>query len=185
MIEQTPPTTYVALLRGVNVGGRNTVPMAELRSALSALGLEDVETYIQSGNVVFRGPAGGTENLAAAVEQRIADTFDVKARVVLRAREELTAVAERNPFLKHGADLAKLHIVFLEREPAASGVAELDPGRSPPDEFSVSGREIYLHLPNGMGRSKLTIDYFERRLGVAATARNWKTLLKLIELANR
>jgi uncharacterized protein (DUF1697 family) len=176
-------STYVALLRGINVGGRKTVPMAELRSALSALGLEDVATYIQSGNVVFRAPARDAESLAGAIERSIDETFGLSARVVLRTRDELSAVASGNPFLERGADESKLHVVFLDREPDASAVAELDPGRSPPDEFDVQGREVYLHLPNGMGRTKLTGDYFERRLGVAATARNWRTVAKLVELA--
>jgi uncharacterized protein (DUF1697 family) len=179
----TPPQTFVALVRGINVGGRNTVPMAGLRSALSGIGLEDVTTYIQSGNVVFRAPGANAPSLAGAIERSIDETFGVPARVVLRTREELAAVANTNPFLERGADPAQLHVVFLDRKPEPSAVAELDPGRSPPDEFALRGREIYLRLPSGMGRTKLSGDYFERRLGVAATARNWKTVLKLVELA--
>lgn len=173
--------TFVALLRGVNVSGRNALPMAELRAALSALGLEDVTTYLQSGNVVF-GSGGETPYLAAAVEQRIAEAFGLSIAVLVRTPAELRKTASRNPFLRDEPDLTKLHVVFLDVEPAASAQAKLDPDRSPPDRFSLHGREIYLHLPNGAGRSKLTIDYFERRLGVRATARNWKTLTKLIEL---
>lgn len=178
-----PPETFVALLRGINVGGRKTVPMAELRSALAGIGLEGVATYIQSGNVVFRAPSRDAKSLAGTIESSIDETFGVSARVVLRTRDELAAVTEGSPFVERGADPAKLHVVFLERRPDASAVAELDPGRSPPDELEPRGREIYLHLPNGMGRTKLSVDYFERRLGVAATARNWKTVLKLVELA--
>jgi uncharacterized protein (DUF1697 family) len=176
--------TYVALVRGINVGGRNTVPMAELRSALSGIGLEDVATYIQSGNVVFRS-SRDAEHLALAIERGILETFELDVRVVLRTRAELVEIADRNPFVADGADLAKLHVVFLDREPDAGAVSELDPGRSPPDEFELRSREIYLHLPNGMGRTKLAGDYFERKLGVAATARNWNTVLRLVELAGR
>jgi len=83
------------------------------------------------------------------------------------------------------ADPSRLHVVFLARTPTAKTAARLDPERSPPDEFSVRGREIYLRLPNGAGRSKLTTDYFERQLGIAATARNWNTLIKLLALTQR
>jgi len=174
--------TYVALLRGINVGGRKTVPMAELRSALTELGLEDVATYIQSGNVVFRGTQGATK-LTDGIERCVEETFGLDVRATLRTRDELAAVGNGNPFLERGADPAKLHVVFLDRKPAAKAVAELDPDRSPPDEFEVRGREIYLYLPNGMGRTKLSGDYFEHRLSVVATARNWRTALKLVELA--
>jgi uncharacterized protein (DUF1697 family) len=175
-------TTFVALLRGINVGGKNKVPMADLKSLFTSLGYEDVVTYIQSGNVVFRSPAGARK-IAADIEKRIAKVFEIPVTVLVRNSAELEAIAKRNPFLKRGSDPSKLHVVLLDRSPKKSAVAELDPERSPPDEFSVHGREIYLLLPNGAGRSKLTIDYFERRLGVRATARNWKTLTKLLELS--
>lgn len=174
--------TFVALLRGINVGGKNKIPMSELKSLFGSLGLEDVVTYIQSGNVVFRSPTGDEQALAARLGQRIDEVFGVDVTVLVRTAAELEAIAKHNPFLKGGADPSKLHVVLLDRPPAASAIAELDPGRSPPDEFSVHGREIYLRLPNGAGRSKLTIDYFERRLGVDATARNWNTLTKLLAL---
>jgi uncharacterized protein (DUF1697 family) len=157
--------------------------MAGLRSALAGIGLEDVATYIQSGNVVFRHSASDTAGLAGTMERCIEEGFGVSARVVLRTRAELAEVARRNPFLERGADPAQLHVVFLDRKPEPSAVAELDPGRSPPDEFELRGRDIYLHLANGMGRTKLSGDYFERRLEVTATARNWRTVLKLVELA--
>jgi uncharacterized protein (DUF1697 family) len=174
---------FVALLRGINVGGKTTVPMAELKSLFTSLGHEDVATYIQSGNVIFRTAAGNERKIAAELEQRISGTFAVAARVLLRTPAELQSIATSNPFLDREADPTKLHVVFLDRAPAAKAVGELDPSRSPGDEFSVQGREIYLHLPNGAGRSKLTVDYFEGCLGAVATARNWRTLLKLIELS--
>jgi uncharacterized protein (DUF1697 family) len=177
--------TFVALLRGINVGGKNKLAMSELKRSLSSLGLENVVTYIQSGNVVFRSPGGAARDIAGDIEQRIAEDFAVGVTVLLRTPAELRAIARSNPFLRGEADLSKLHVVFLSARPAANAVAGLDPERSSPDEFSVRGREIYLQLPNGSGRSKLTIDYFERRLGVAATARNWNTLVKLIALTQQ
>jgi uncharacterized protein (DUF1697 family) len=179
------PTTFVALLRGINVGGKNRVPMAQLKSLLASLGHEDVVTYIQSGNVVFRSPVSDARKVGAAIEKRIAEEFEGPASVLIRTPAELRAVAKRNPFLKAGVDASKLHVVFLDRSPKKSAVADLDPERSPPDEFEVRGSEIYLHLPNGAGRSKLTVDYFEKRLDVRGTARNWRTLTKLISLSQR
>jgi uncharacterized protein (DUF1697 family) len=178
-------STFVALLRGINVGGKALVPMAELKSLFASMGFDDVTTYIQSGNVVFGSSSGDAQSLAPAIEERIAQTFDLRPTVLIRTPKKLTEIAGSNPFLASGSDPSKLHVVFLSGPPAAAAIEELDPTRSPPDEFSVRGREIYLHLPNGMGRTKLTIDYFEKRLGVRATARNWKTLTKLIELAER
>lgn len=174
--------TFVALLRGINLAGRNRVPMPELRSALESLGLEDVVTYIQSGNVVFRSRGGRAQELTARIEGRIAEAFRIEVVVLLRTPAELTKVAGGNPFVRGGADPSKLHVVFLSGKPTRKAAAQLDPDRSPPDELRLEGREIYLHTPNGFGRSKLTVDYFERRLGVAATARNWKTVTKLVEL---
>ena len=174
--------TFAALLRGINVGGKNKIPMAELKPALESLGLEDVVTYIQSGNVVFTSSKRSADAVAADVERQIAKVFGVDVAVLLRTPAQLRKIAADNPFLGKGADVSKLHVVFLDAAPGKGAIAELDPDRSPPDEFSVRGQEIYLRLPNGAGRSKLTIDWFERGLGVRATARNWKTLGKLIEL---
>jgi uncharacterized protein (DUF1697 family) len=176
-------TTFVALLRGINVGGRSLVPMADLRALLSSLGLEDVVTYIQSGNVVFRSQSADEVQVATTLEREIAGAFDVGPAVLLRTPGELETIAAANPYLARKAERSKLHVVFLEREPATSAADRLDPERAPPDEFVLQGREIFLRLPNGAGRSKLTLDYFERVLGVRGTQRNWNTLLKLIELS--
>ncbi len=176
---------FVALLRGINVGGKNKVSMPELRSLLESMGLENVASYVQSGNVVFRSAAGDARRLAAQIEQRVGDEFGVRPKVLMRTPAELDAIVGRNPYLSRASDLSKLHVVFLGGKTSAGKAAELDPKRSPPDEFSLDGREIYLHLPNGAARTKLTIDYFERRLGTDATARNWKTLVALQSLARR
>lgn len=175
-------TSYAALLRGINVGGTTQIAMPELQSLFIEVGLSDVKTYVRSGNVVFRSDSSDAPAVAARIEQRIAETFDVAPAVLLRTRGELRAIAERNPFLLDEAERTKLHVVFLENEPLAERREELDPDRSPPDRFHLDGRELYLHLPNGAGRSKLTLDYIECRLGVRGTARNWNTVLKLLEL---
>jgi len=176
--------TLIALLRGVNVGGKVKVPMAELRSLLSGLGLEQVATYIQSGNVVFH-TGSGAKQVAGRIERAIAEAFGVDVTVLIRTPAQLRTIAEHNPFLADERNPAKLHVVFLRDRPAAGASSRLDPERSPPDRFHLRGRELYLHLPSGAARSKLTNDYLERRLGVRATARNWKTVVKLIELTRR
>lgn len=171
-------TTYVALLRGVNVGGANKVPMKELKAIFEARGHADVVTYIQSGNVVFT--SGAKEPVIA--KELVADinaTFGFDVPVVIRTRAQLAAVLRANPYLSAKADLSKLYVMFLGAEPTATAIATLDPERGAPDEFTVRGREVFLHLPSGAGRSKLTIDWFEKKLGTVATARNWNTVNKL------
>jgi uncharacterized protein (DUF1697 family) len=176
-------TTWIALLRGVNVGGGGKLPMGDLRAALAGLGLEDVVTYIQSGNAVFRSAATDPAELAGGIEERIAAEVGLEVTVVVRSATELARIAGSNPFPGAAGDPAKHHVAFLDRVPEAGAVAALDPDRSPPDEFRVLGAEIYLRYPNGSGRSKLTGAWFERQLGVRATARNWSTVTKLLELA--
>ena len=181
----TASKTFVALLRGINVGGKSLVSMAELRALFSSLGFEDVATYIQSGNVVVRSPTADEGAVVSKLEREIAGAFAFSPSVLLRTPAQLQAIAASNPYLSRKADLSKLHVVFLDRAPAARTAAKLDPERSPPDEFTLKRREIFLRLPHGSGRSKLKLDYFERVLGVRATQRNWNTLLKLIELSRR
>jgi uncharacterized protein (DUF1697 family) len=156
--------------------------MTELRSTLADLGLRDVETYLQSGNVVLESGDRAVTGLAGTIELAIAETFGLRIRVILRARKDLVAVTRSHPFLDTEADASRFHVVFLEATPDADKVAALDPDRSPPDQFEVIGREIYLRYPNGQGRSKLSLDYFERVLGIAGTARNWNTVTKLLEM---
>jgi uncharacterized protein (DUF1697 family) len=172
----------VALLRGINVGGRARLSMTELRSMLADLGLRDVETYLQSGNVVLESGDRAVIGLGRVIESAIAETFGLQVRVILREREDLVAVTLSHPFLDNEADPSRIHVVFLETTPDPDRVGALDPDRSPPDQFEVIGSEVYLRYPNGQGRSKLSLDYFERVLGVAGTARNWNTVTKLLEM---
>jgi uncharacterized protein (DUF1697 family) len=178
-------TAYVALLRAVNVGGRHRVPMAELRAALSARGLDDVSTVLASGNVLFRS-AEHEQAAVARVGDTIEEAFGLRIGVVVRSGAELTAVAGRNPFLAADGDLdpATLHVAFLSEPPTAVALATLDRerDRAAPDAFVVEGRDVYLSYPNGAGRSRLTLDYLERRLGARGTARNWRTVQRLAGL---
>jgi uncharacterized protein (DUF1697 family) len=175
--------TYVALLRGINLGGRNRVSMPELRELFVALGSEDVETYVQSGNVVFVSSARSAAKLTTAIEERIAGDLGLEVTVILRTRSQLAKLLAGNPFAKREKDPVKLHVTFLAARPAAARVRELDAKYGEPDGFRVVGHDVYLHTPGGYGRSKLSNAYFERRLGVPATTRNWKTVTALAELA--
>ncbi|HEY4347141.1 MAG TPA: DUF1697 domain-containing protein [Gaiellaceae bacterium] len=172
---------YAALLRGVNVGGKNKLPMSELRALIEGLGHEEIATYVQSGNVVFR-TTRAAPGLAAGIEAAIEDATGLRVKVLLRTHPELVKAAASNPYAERESTPSKLHVVFLSNAPARAAIESLDPDRSPGDRFAVIGSEIYLDVPSGSGRSKLTLDYFEKRLAVVATARNWNTLLKLIEL---
>jgi len=175
--------TYVALLRGVNVGGKNRLPMRDLVSLLEDAGCCDVQTYIQSGNVICCAQVGLASRLPALIEGAVAERWGFHVPVVVRTRDELRAVAEGNPFLETGVDVERLHVVFLADAPSPAHVAALDPDRSPPDRFVVHGHEIYLHCPNGVARTKLTNQYFDSKLATTSTMRNWRTVLKLLELA--
>ena len=175
-------TAFVALLRGVNVGGRTLVSMAALRREASALKLEDVRTHLQSGNLLFRAPARRSSGLPSELEGALTATAGVNVRVILRTKDELAKAVAGNPMVPSDLPGNKLHVVFLAGPPARRRIQELDPDRSPPDEFVVRGQHIYVSYPNGSGRSKLNLDYFERTLATSATARNWNTVTKLLEL---
>ncbi|HEX4520122.1 MAG TPA: DUF1697 domain-containing protein [Gaiellaceae bacterium] len=175
--------TYAALLRGINVGGHAKIPMRELSELFGSLGHTEVATYIQSGNVVFRSELGKPRELVRAIEGAIAERYGLAVTVILRTPAELASIAASNPFPDDEQEPSKLHVLFLDRAPAATAASGLDPERSPGDSFSVTGREIYLRFPGGSGKTRLTLDWFERQLGVKGTARNWNTLLKLISLS--
>ena len=172
----------VALLRGINVGGHRKVPMAELRRSFEALGCTDVETYLQSGNVVFATSGVRLSNLATTIEHQVAADFGVDVRVLVRTGAEMARLERANPFRSEGADESTLHVTFLAERPKPASIRALDERKGAPDAFVVSGREVFLHCPGGYGTTKLTTSFFERHLGVTATTRNWKTVTKLCEL---
>ena len=182
-MKKDPATsTYVALLRGINVGGRNLLPMKDLSAIFEGAGCADVRTYIQSGNVVFAASPPAAQQVQAEVARVIAERFGFRVPVVLRSAQDLAKAARDNPFVRAKADLESLHVAFLLDAPRPGGIALLEGKRSPPDEFVVKGREIYLRLPNGVARTKLTNDHFDRTLATTSTVRNWRTVLKLVEL---
>ena len=172
---------YVALLRGVNVGGKNRLPMADLRGIFAEAGCAGVRTYIQSGNAVFEATQDLAEAVPELVTQAILRRFGYDTVVVVRSGEELRQIATSNPFDTSG-DPRFLHVAFLKDMPSDEAVSSLDPDRSPPDEFTVRGRDVYLRYPNGVARTKLTNDYLAARLQTVSTMRNWRTVLRLLEM---
>ena len=174
---------YAALLRGVNVGGKNKLPMADLRVIFTEAGCAAVETYIQSGNVVFEATPSLAESVPAIVTQAVLSRFGFESPVVIRSGAELRQVAASNPF-DTSEDHRLLYVAFLGETPSAEAVSRLDPERSPPDAFAVRGRNVYLHYPNGVARSKLTNEYLAAQLSTASTMRNWRTVLTLLEMVD-
>lgn len=183
--DDAPPragtVAHLALLRGINVGGKNRLPMAELAAIFAEVGAGAVRTHIQSGNVLFAASPEVAARAPGLVEARIAARFGFRPPVVVRTAAELARVVADNPFLAGGvgADEATLHVLFLADRPPPDRVAALDPDRSPPDAFLVRGREVYLRLPNGVAKSRLTNAYVDRVLGTTSTGRNWRTVTAL------
>jgi uncharacterized protein (DUF1697 family) len=174
--------TYVALLRGVNVGGARSLPMERLRGLFAQAGATHAETLIQSGNVVFTATEASAPKIIETVAARLKLEFGFDAPIVLRDATEWTALIDGNPFTRSGANLDTLHALCLSEEPSAAALSSLDPSRSPKDEFRICGRDVYLRLPSGVARSKLTNAWFDSKLGVVSTLRNWRTVLKLGEI---
>jgi len=179
-----PMTTWIALLRGINVGGNRRVPMAELRAALEAIGLDDVRTYIVSGNVVFRSRRSDAVALTQEIEAAIERRFGFPVAVVLRTASEMRQVVDRDP-LPDGsaADPAHRYAIFLSADPAPGRLAAIDARAVDPDVFVAGDRVIHAWYRGGLQASKLAGHLTDRGLGVTATARNWNTVCKLVELA--
>ena len=171
---------YVVLLRGINVGGKAKVPMAALRDTCASVGCEDVVTYIQSGNVVLKSGLSA-DKLRTALEAAIAEEFGFNPAVMIRTAKEMTAALGRNPFA--GAEEKTLHVGFLHAAPDAAAKKCLAVIDCPPEEVAVVGRDVYLHLPNGIGRSPLQAQLERCLRPTPITIRNWRTVTKLAELA--
>jgi uncharacterized protein (DUF1697 family) len=173
-------TGWVALLRGINVGGRNSVPRAELRRLFEASGSQGVSTYIQSGNVVFTHEISDRPALAQLLEAALREAFDVSPTVVLRTFGEIAEVARAQPF---GPDNSKTVVTFLATKPAPEAVRIFASVDVAPDRVEVAGNDVFVHYPNGVSGARLTGALLERSLGVPGTGRNWRTVTRLAELA--
>ena len=173
---------YVALIRGINVGGKAKLPMADLRAVMIGLGHADVSTYIQSGNVVFTSDRDDSAALEREIERGIAREAQLEVSAMIRSHAELAAVVAGNPFPESAARPSELHVSFLSAAPDADRLRGIDPARFAPDEYRLGDRVLYLRCPNGVGRSKLAGYPWERDLGLRATSRNWNTVTKLLSM---
>lgn len=171
----------VVLLRGVNVGGKGKLPMADLRAVATELGYGDVVTYIQSGNLVL-STSDSSAAVAQDLAQAIAASSSVAPAVVVRTRPQLAKVVAANPYLQRGGNPAHLHVVFTEG-PAQPALATRDLAAYRPEEATAIGKELYLLLPNGVGRSKLAAD-LGRQKAALGTMRNWRTVTTLLAMAD-
>lgn len=173
----------VAFLRGINLAGKRRVPMRDLRVALEKAGYNDVRTLLQSGNVVLTSAADST-TLERDLSNTLRNAFGFDIAVVVRTRDELADVIARDPFAEEADDPARYQVSFLSAEPDPAGVDELERADVAPERVAVRGREIYAWPPGRVGRSELAKLITDRRLGVEVTARNWRTVTNLLELAD-
>ena len=175
--------TYIAILRGINVSGKNKIAMKDLKAALDGAGFQNVATYIQSGNVVFKHKQTAEKTLAQQITQLIKTNFGLDVPVLVRTAENIQQAYNHNPFLKQkDIDTEKLHITFLADVPTQENIDKINTYSYPPDEFIIAGDNVYVHCPDSYGNTKITNTFFENKLKVQATTRNLKTVTKLIEM---
>lgn len=174
-------TTYVALFRGINVGGRRSLPMADVREMLEAMGAGRVRTYIQSGNVVFHNSGMRSADIAARLKQEVGERHGFEPEVMVFPAERLKKAVSGNPFPDAAADPKSLHVFFLADAPRAADEDALERMKGAGERFQLKGDLFYLHAPNGVARARIATGA-EKALGVPVTARNWRTVLKLLEM---
>lgn len=177
--------TYISILRGINVSGHRQIKMEALKALYAACGYTSIVTYIQSGNVIFKAAEKVSgEEAAAAIEQAINHSFGFEVPVIVRTLEEMEQVIASNPFIaQKDIDTEKLHVTFLKQAPAPQNIHKLAGIDYAPDVFTFTETGIYLYCPGGYGNTKLSNTFFENKLKVTATTRNWKTVNKLVGLA--
>ena len=174
---------YIALLRGINVSGQKLIRMEAFRATFATLGFHQVKTYVQSGNVVFEAATTPPAKLAGQIERQILADFSFEVPVLVKTATELAQVAGGNPLAKTpGIDAARLHVTFLSDRAPAGATSKLQPLAAASEQFQVLGREIYLYFPEGYGNTKLSNQAIEKKLGVKATTRNWKTVNALLAM---
>jgi len=173
--------TYISMLRGINVGGRNKIKMDQLKDLYKSLGFANIHSYIQSGNIIFDSTSKDINGIAKNVHQAIKQTFGYDVPVFIRTANDFRLTIQNNPFTDK--DISKLQITFLSGSPTQFSIDEINKARHKSEEFYIFQRDVYLFCPLGYGISKLSNTFFERKLKTSATTRNWKTVNKLMELA--
>lgn len=177
---------YAAMLRGINVAGHNPIKMEQLRGLCKGLGFQNVETYVQSGNVVFQTTAENPVAVSKSIGKVILESFGFDVTVILRTSKQIRSVIANNPFLKEKkVDSSKLHVTFLPETPQKGSLRKLEVLAMSPDQFYSAPHEIYLYCPAGYGRTKLSNNTIEKALSVNATTRNWKTTNILFEMVSK
>jgi uncharacterized protein (DUF1697 family) len=176
--------TYISFLRGINVGGHAKIKMKDLAELYESLGFKNVRTYVQSGNVVFESNGNNIDPIIKKIETGIQKQFGLDVKVMVRTPEEIKRIIKNNPFLKRkDIDIVRLHVIFLSRKPEPALIKDLKINKKESEEFLISGSEIYLYFPEGMGTAKLQPGILEKKLNIAATARNWNTVNALAEMS--
>lgn len=179
-------SVVISMLRGVNVGGHHKIQMDALRALYASLGLRDAQTYVQSGNVIFRAAGQDVVLLPKRIEDGIERSFGFRPVVIVRTPSELRDVIAGNPFAtRPGIDPSRLLVTFLARDPAPEAREKARRIRADPEELWIGGRELYIYFPNGMARPKLSVALLEKTLQTPGTGRNWNTVRRLLELAER
>jgi uncharacterized protein (DUF1697 family) len=176
--------TYISILRGINVSGHRMIKMDALKKMYLDLGLVNVHSYIQSGNVMFQFNKSDSAKLENTIKAAIFKEFGFDVPVLVKDADEMQNVLKNNPFIKKkDVDLTKLHVTLLSELPGQTDLSKLKEYSFLPDEFMVSDKIIYLYCPNGYGNTKLNNNFFENKLKVTATTRNWKTINELVKIA--
>lgn len=176
----------ITMLRGINMTGHNTIKMTGLANMFRQLGYTDAETYIQSGNIVFTCHNGYIEDASSGIRKAILSEFSLNIAVITRTKNQMKKIISANPYLEEpGFDPSKMAVLFLETKPSDSQVLRVADIDYPPDKFHINGSEIYVYCPNGFGKTKLYTNFFEAKMKVTGTARNWRTVNKLLEMAEK
>jgi uncharacterized protein (DUF1697 family) len=176
--------TYISILRGINVSGQRKILMSDLQTLYVDLGFDNVITYIQSGNVIFQHTENVTDkDVSEKIEQAISEKFSFEVPVIVRSVEEIKNILERNSFINQGLDEEKLHVTFLADFPEKQLISSMDQYNFSPDKFIITGKDVFLYCLGGYGKTKLSNTFFEQKLKVKASTRNWRTINKLFEIA--
>lgn len=174
---------YVALLRGINISGQKLIKMAELRAHMEGAGFQDVETYIQSGNIVFNSTLNSTGEVEVAIINMIKDKYGFDVPTLVKQASDLDYVLDNCPYFDPSKDITRIYVTFLDGVPADEQIVKLAEFEFPPEEYCLDGSNVYFYSPLGYGNAKMNNNFFEAKLKVAATTRNWKTVNRLAEMS--
>ena len=179
-------TTYISILRGINVSGQKMIKMDALKEMYEDLHFTNIQTYIQSGNVIFQSVQSEPKDLRQRISNELMKKFGFEIPVIVLDTIELKEIAERNPFKSNKTkDISHLHVTFLSSKPERIDNTMIIQNKAKEEEFAITDKAVYLYCPNGYGRTKWTNTFFENKLKVEATTRNWKTTIELLRIAEK